>query len=81
MKFAPLNSCSLFPELTECEFVVLELVSEALSNKQISGRLNVSVSTIYNQVHSILVKFQVDNRLGAAKIYWLRTGNNNKIVS
>lgn len=50
------------PRLTTRERRVMELMSQALTNKQIAASLCVSTSTIKNHVHSILKKVGVRNR-------------------
>jgi DNA-binding NarL/FixJ family response regulator len=50
------------PRLTNRERRVMELVSQALTNKQIAASLCVSPSTIKNHVHSILKKVGVRSR-------------------
>ena len=52
--------------LTAREREVLRLVDEGLSNKEISSRLNIEVSTVKNHVHNLLDKLQVTSRLQAA---------------
>jgi two-component system, NarL family, nitrate/nitrite response regulator NarL len=42
--------------LTRRELVVMQLVDEGLSNKQIAARLNVQTSTVKNHVHNALQK-------------------------
>lgn len=52
--------------LTAREREVLRLVDEGLSNKEISARLSIEVSTVKNHVHNLLDKLQVTSRLQAA---------------
>jgi DNA-binding NarL/FixJ family response regulator len=54
------------PALTPREREVLALVSEGLSNKEISRRLSIGVSTVKNHVHHLLEKLQVPRRGAAA---------------
>jgi DNA-binding NarL/FixJ family response regulator len=61
------------PALTPREREVLALVSEGLSNKEISRRLSIGVSTVKNHVHHLLEKLQVPRRGAAAAR--LRPGN------
>lgn len=49
--------------LTGRERQITRLMSEGLSNKQISRTLSIEVSTVKNHVHNILVKLDVDSRL------------------
>jgi DNA-binding NarL/FixJ family response regulator len=54
-----------FPELTEREREVLDLVSAGLSNGQIAGRLFLSQKTVRNHVHAVLSKLQAADRAEA----------------
>lgn len=54
-----------FPELTEREREVLDLVAQGLGNATIAGRLHLSVKTVQNHVSSILGKLQVVSRAEA----------------
>jgi len=49
-------------ELTPREHQLTALVARGLANKEIAGRLNLSVQTVKNHVHSILQKTQSKNR-------------------
>jgi len=55
-------------ELTARERDVLELVADALSNKEIAGRLSISVKTVKHHMTNILDKLQARNRVEAALI-------------
>jgi DNA-binding NarL/FixJ family response regulator len=55
----------LFPELTEREREVLELIARGLSNAEIARRLVVSPKTVRNQVSSVFSKLQVSDRAEA----------------
>ena len=48
--------------LTQRELEVLQLVSDGMSNKEISAHLGVELQTVKNHVHRILEKLQVHNR-------------------
>jgi DNA-binding NarL/FixJ family response regulator len=54
-----------FPQLTEREREVLELVAQGRPNAAIAARLSLSQKTIRNNVSSILVKLQVADRAEA----------------
>jgi DNA-binding NarL/FixJ family response regulator len=54
-----------FPELTEREREVLDLVSAGLSNAQIAARLFLSQKTVRNHVHAVLSKLQAADRAEA----------------
>jgi DNA-binding NarL/FixJ family response regulator len=56
---------ALFPQLTEREREVLELVAEGQSNGVIAGRLSLSQKTVRNHVSNILTKLQVADRAQA----------------
>jgi DNA-binding NarL/FixJ family response regulator len=49
-------------ELTPREHQLKSLVAQGLANKEIAGRLNLSLQTVKNHVHSILQKTQSKNR-------------------
>jgi len=51
-----------FPELTEREREILELIAKGQNNTGIAGRLALSVKTVQNYVSSILSKLQVVDR-------------------
>lgn len=55
-----------FPELTEREREVLDLIAQGLSNDEISGRLFISPKTTRNHVSNIFSKLQVSDRVQAA---------------
>ena len=54
-----------FPQLTEREREVLELVAQGRSNTAIAARLSLSQKTIRNHVSNILAKLQVADRAQA----------------
>ena len=56
----------LSADLTPREFEVLELLARGLDNSEIAKALYLSQHTVKNYVSSILVKFQVENRIQAA---------------
>jgi DNA-binding NarL/FixJ family response regulator len=56
---------STFPQLTEREREVLELVAQGRSNAVIASRLRLSEKTIRNNVSNILVKLHVADRAQA----------------
>ncbi|MFD1939699.1 response regulator [Nonomuraea mangrovi] len=55
-----------FPELTDREVEVLELVARGLSNTEIARRLFVSDKTVRNHVSNIFAKLRVGDRTQAA---------------
>lgn len=55
--------------LTARELEVLQLVTNNLSNQQISERLVIGLGTVKNHVHNILDKLGVANREEAANLY------------
>ena len=63
------KEASLLPfgvTLSARELEVLALISEALTNKQIANRLNLSEATIKSHVSAIIAKLGVPDRVGAA---------------
>ena len=60
----PQSTC----ELTPREHQLSSLVAQGLANKEIAGRLNLSLQTVKNHVHSILQKTQSKNRAMLAQL-------------
>lgn len=58
-------AAQVFPELTEREREVLDLVALGCGNHQIAARLVLSEKTVRNHVSSILFKLQVSDRAAA----------------
>lgn len=54
-----------FPELTDREREILDLIAQGLSNQAIAERLVISLKTVRNQVSTILNKLQVADRAAA----------------
>lgn len=54
-----------FPQLTEREHEVLELIAQGRSNADIAGRLNLTAKTVRNHVSNIFNKLQVADRAQA----------------
>jgi DNA-binding NarL/FixJ family response regulator len=61
----PVTEAPAFPELTEREREVLELIARGLSNQQITDRLVVSPKTVRNHISNIFSKMQVRDRADA----------------
>jgi DNA-binding NarL/FixJ family response regulator len=55
-----------FPELTEREREILELIAQGLSNAEIAAKLSISMKTVRNHVSNIFNKLQVTDRVQAA---------------
>jgi DNA-binding NarL/FixJ family response regulator len=55
----------LFPELSDREREVLELIARGLSNSEIARKLVVSPKTVRNHVSSVFTKLQVSDRAEA----------------
>jgi DNA-binding NarL/FixJ family response regulator len=56
---------TVFPELTDRERVILELIAQGRSNTEIASRLVLSPKTIRNHISNILSKLQVADRAQA----------------
>ena len=54
-----------FPELTERERQILNLIAQGLNNQQISDRLSLSPKTVRNHISNIFSKLQVADRTQA----------------
>ena len=60
--FLPSSGATEFPQLTERERDVLDLIAQGLDNAQIAARLNLSEKTVRNHITRIFDKMQVENR-------------------
>jgi DNA-binding NarL/FixJ family response regulator len=69
----PQSTC----ELTPREHQLTSLVAQGLANKEIAGRLNLSLQTVKNHVHSILQKTQSKNRAMLAQLAESRPSTSN----
>jgi DNA-binding NarL/FixJ family response regulator len=58
--------CDPFPMLSPRERDVVALITEGLANKQIAVSLNLSLATVKDHVHRILVKTGLPNRAAVA---------------
>ncbi|MBL7499203.1 response regulator transcription factor [Frankia sp. CNm7] len=58
-------SAGVFPQLSDAEVRVLELVADGLDNRAIAGRLFLAEKTVRNRVSSILAKLDVATRAEA----------------
>lgn len=65
--FSTSNSAAAvaFPDLTERELEVLQLLAKGLSNQEIASKLFISVKTVRNHVSNIFAKLQVVDRIQA----------------
>lgn len=61
----PAVTPDLFPNLSERERGILDLIAEGLKNPEIADRLYLSPKTVRNHVSNILHKLQVADRTGA----------------
>jgi pimeloyl-ACP methyl ester carboxylesterase/DNA-binding CsgD family transcriptional regulator len=59
------SSRTVFPELSDRECEVLELIAHGLSNSEIAQRLVISPKTVRNHITSIFGKLEVSNRAQA----------------
>jgi DNA-binding NarL/FixJ family response regulator len=63
--FATPRPPQVFPELTEREREVLELIARGFNNAEIARQLFLSVKTVRNHVSNIFSKLQVADRAQA----------------
>ncbi|MGD8753730.1 MAG: response regulator transcription factor [Anaerolineales bacterium] len=56
---------SAFPELTDREFEVLELIAKAHNNQEIAENLHISIKTVSNHISNVFNKLQVADRTEA----------------
>lgn len=63
--FDKASSTAVFPELTEREREILELLAQGLTNTAIAERLSLSVKTVRNRVSDIFSKLHVSDRASA----------------
>lgn len=61
----PIGDQEVFPELTEREREVLELIAQGMDNSEIARRLSISVKTVRNHASNIFSKMQVADRAKA----------------
>jgi DNA-binding NarL/FixJ family response regulator len=62
----PRESSKPFPELTDRERAVLELVADGMGNASIARRLGLSIKTVRNYLSRIFAKLQIADRTEAA---------------
>ena len=62
----PRESSKPFPELTDRERAVLELVADGLGNATIARRLGLSIKTVRNYLSRLFAKLQIADRTEAA---------------
>ena len=55
----------MVPKLTDRENEVLEQIAYGYTNKEISGILSISESTVENHIHNIFTKLEISNRAQA----------------
>jgi len=68
----------MFPELTNRENEILELIANALTNKEIACRLSIAESTVENHIHHIYEKLGISNRVQAVS-YVFRIITNSQM--
>lgn len=61
----PHQQTQAFPELTQREHQVLDLIAQGLNNQQIASRLSISEKTVRNHISNIFSKLQVVDRAQA----------------
>ena len=59
------NASDVFPDLTERERELLQLVAQGLNNQEIAAQLTISIKTVRNHVSNIFNKLQVADRVQA----------------
>jgi DNA-binding NarL/FixJ family response regulator len=59
------REAGLFPELTDREYEILDLIASGKSNQDIAGQLHIAIKTVGNHVSSIFNKLQVADRAKA----------------
>lgn len=59
------TNLSAFPELTERENEILELMAKGANNAEIALKLSISIKTVRNHVSNIFTKLQVTDRVQA----------------
>ena len=62
---APAPPSQVFPELTNREREVLDLIAQGYNNKEIAERLTLSTKTVRNHTSNIFSKLQVADRAQA----------------
>lgn len=62
---APLTAAPVFPELTQREREVLDLIAAGLNNTEITRKLFLSPKTVRNHISNIFAKLQVADRAQA----------------
>lgn len=62
----PMSRSDLFPDLTERELAILNMIADGRSNAEIAERLVISLKTVRNHVSNIFSKLQVADRAQAA---------------
>lgn len=65
-----------FPELTEREREILNMITRGFSNQDISNRLMVSLKTVRNHVSNIFNKLQISDRAQAVVLAQKRSSEN-----
>ncbi|MBK8020062.1 MAG: response regulator transcription factor [Chloroflexi bacterium] len=66
----PVRADGLFPELTEREIEVLDLIAKGYNNTEIAEQLVLSNKTVRNHVSNILSKLQAADRSEAIRLAW-----------
>ena len=56
---------SPFPDLTDREREVLDLIAEGLDNRQIASRLHISGKTVSNHISNVFAKLHIADRAQA----------------
>ena len=60
----------MLPLLTDREEQILKLIADGLTNREISGNLSISESTVENHIHHIYGKLGLPNRARAVAYFF-----------
>jgi len=73
---SPLAALASAYRLTSREMDIIRGIGQGLTNRQIAGRLFLSMQTVKNAVHEIFLKLNVKNRVQLANVFLRATGGS-----